>query len=307
MGVRSYRLCRPEARLPGKLTLGAPTNSMGTTDFFKAAKQRRRTSLYSEEFGHGDTPFLLLHGLGGGVSTWREVAEIMAPNHHILIVDLLGFGRSPRPDIGYTVDDHLTALENFLEETGLASKVINIAGHSMGGILAVELAARRPEKVGTVALVNFPFFHSPTEVRGIADRLGPLARLTVTGHWSAKILCGIMCSLRPFLILLAPLFVQGVPPSVARDALRHNFNSYSRSLQNVVINHRPDPACGVLANWPVTLLHGEEDPVVPVDNVRSLVEKFPEWRLETLAGGGHLLPIDHPKEIAKLLKTALLN
>ena len=57
----------------------------------------------------------------------------------------------------------------------------------------------------------------------------------------------------------------------------------------------------------MTLLHGEEDPVVPVDNVRSLIEKFPEWRLETLAGGGHLLPIDHPKEIAKLLDTALLN
>ena len=155
---------------------------MGPTDFSKPAKRRGRTSLYSEEVGHGDVPLLLLHGLGGGVSTWREVAEIMAPNHHIVMVDLLGFGRSPKPDIGYTVDDHLSALENFLEEAGLASKVINIAGHSMGGILAVELAARRPENVAAVALVNFPYFHSPNEVGGIADRLGPLAKLTVGGH-----------------------------------------------------------------------------------------------------------------------------
>ncbi len=281
---------------------------METADFSKpdSAKQRKKTSLYCEEFGHGGAPLLLLHGLGGGVSTWREVAKILAPDHRVLIVDLLGFGRSPRPDIGYTVDDHLNALGNLLEENGLASETINIAGHSMGAVLAVELAAKRPEKVGGVALVSLSYFQSPAEVQDMAARLGPLARLAVSGHWAARILCGVMCAQRPLLIFLAPLLIQGVPASVARDALRHNYNSFSRSLQNVVVNHRADPAFQVLANRPVTFLHGEGDRVVPLDNVRSLVQRFPGWRLEVLEGG-HLLPVEHPEEIAKLLNTAFLK
>ncbi len=284
------------------------TRFMETADFPKpdSAKQRKRTSLYWEEFGHGGSPLLLLHGLGGGVSTWREVAKLLAPNHQVLIVDLLGFGRSPKPDIGYTVDDHLNALENLLEERGLASQTINITGHSMGAVLAVELAAKRPEKVGGVALVSLSYFQSPAEVQDMADSLGPLARLAVSGHWAARILCGVMCAQRPLLILLAPLLIRGVPTSVARDALRHNFNSFSRSLQNVVVNHRADPAFELLANRPLTFLHGEGDRVVPLDNVRSLVQRFPGWRLEVL-GGGHLLPMEHPGEIAKLLNSAFLE
>ena len=69
-------------------------------------------SLYAEEYGHRGTPLLLLHGLGGGVSTWQEVANLLASDHHVVVPDLLGFGR--------------------------------IAGHSVGAILAAEFAARPP-------------------------------------------------------------------------------------------------------------------------------------------------------------------
>ena len=260
-------------------------------------------SLYAEEFGHDGTPLLLLHGLGGGVSTWRGVASLLAPHHRVLVPDLLGFGRSPWPDVEYTVDDHLTALEQLLEDRCLASKKINIAGHSMGAVLAAEFAARHPEVVGSVALVNFPYFHSEAEVRDIAKRLGLLARLTADNHWVARATCGVMCALRPMLIFLAPRFTRRVPASVARDALRHNFTSYSRTLQNVVVRHRSDPALITLAERRVLLVHGEIDRVVPIDNVRALAERFHQWRLEEISGAGHLLPIEKPDLLASLLNT----
>ncbi len=260
-------------------------------------------SLYAEEYGHRGTPLLLLHGLGGGVSTWQEVANLLSPDHHVLVPDLLGFGRSPWPDADYTVDDHLTALEGLLEESCLSSKTINIAGHSMGAILAAEFAARHPELVNGVALVNFPYFHSGAEVGDIAERLGLLARLTAADHWAARATCGVMCALRPVLIFLAPRFTRHVPASVARDALRHNFTSYSRTLQNVVVSHRTDPALAVLAERPVLLVHGEIDRVVPVGNVRALAERYPKWRFEEIPSTGHLLPIEAPKRLASLLNT----
>ena len=260
-------------------------------------------SLYAKEFGHHGTPLLLLHGLGGGVSTWQDVASKLAPHYHILVPDLLGFGRSPWPKVEYTLDDHLTALEQLLEERSFVSTPINIAGHSMGAILAAELAVRHPEIISSVALVSFPYFHSRAEVRDIAKRLGFLARLTVADHWAARATCGVMCALRPVLISLAPRFTRRVPAPVARDALRHNFTSYSQTLQNVVVRHRVDPTLTALVERRVLLVHGEVDRVVPVDNIRALAAEFPKWQFEEISGAGHLLPIEEPDLLASLLNT----
>ena len=104
-----------------------------------------------------------------------------------------------------------------------------------------------------VALVNFPYFHSAAEIRDIAERLGLLARLTVADHWAARATCEVMCALRPVLIFLAPRLSRRVPASVARDALRHNFTTFSRTLQDVVVCHRIDPALTALAERPVLL------------------------------------------------------
>ena len=142
--------------------------------------------LHTEEYGNKGSPILLLHGLGCAGSIWTQVAELLAPHHQILVPDLLGFGQSPWPDIQYTVDDHLAALERMLEDHGLDHSVVDIAGHSMGAVLAAELAARYPERVGRLALVSFPYFHSGQEVQEIAARLGLLARLTVGEHWGAR-------------------------------------------------------------------------------------------------------------------------
>lgn len=257
--------------------------------------------LYADEYGSSGDPILLLHGLGGGASVWAPVAEQLASDHRILAPDLLGFGRSPWPDVTYSVDDHLMALMQLLEDKGLATGQIDVAGHSMGAVLAAELAARHPDLVRGMALVNLPYFRSEVEVRDIAKRLGLLARLTVGDHWGARVACGIMCSLRPMLIFLAPYLTKRVPANVAQDALRHNFTSYSRSLQNVVIRHRLDPALTALADRTVLLIHGEDDRVVPVENVRSLARQFPNWRLEALTEAGHLLPVERSKQIAGLL------
>ena len=111
-----------------------------------------------------------------------------------------------------------------------------------------------------------------------------------------------MCALRPTLIFLAPYFTKRVPANVARDALRHNFTSYSRSLRNVIIKHCLGPALTALVNRPALLIHGEDDRVVPVENVRALAGKFPAWRMEVLSEAGHLLPVDRPKEISALVE-----
>lgn len=68
--------------------------------------------LYSECRGSGAPALVFLHGLGASGRYWDKVAKPLEGNgHQLQFVDLLGFGRSPWPDLAYTVDDHLAALE----------------------------------------------------------------------------------------------------------------------------------------------------------------------------------------------------
>jgi pimeloyl-ACP methyl ester carboxylesterase len=266
-----------------------------------AVAARAGARLCVDDLGGGGVPLLLIHGLGGGKSSWEAAGRKLATGRRVLVPDLVGFGRSPWPDIDYSLDDHLDALEALIRERGIAGGPLDIAGHSMGAILAAELAARNPERVRRVALVSLPYFRSADEAKAWIGNLGVLARLTALGHWAAGAACALMCATRPVLSFLAPHFAPHVPAAVARDAVLHNFASYSRSLQRVVIHHRPDRALAALAGRPVLLVHGDQDRSAPLDNVRILAAGFPAWRLEVVSGADHHLPIDRPEPVARLL------
>lgn len=261
--------------------------------------------LHVQEHGRGGTPLVLLHGLAGAGSSWSLVVPELARDRRVLLPDLLGFGRSPWPDVAYTVDDHLAAIERLLTERGIGNGPFDLAGHSMGAVLAAELAARGPNRVRGLALVSLPLFRSADAVRVHAAGMGPLARLTVTGHWIAGALCATMCALRPVLTFLAPHFAPHVPADVARDALRHNFASYSRSLRSVIVRHRPDAALRALSDRPVLFLHGDADRSAPLAPVRELVEHARGWRLRVVPGANHYLPIERPRLVAAGLREVL--
>jgi len=232
---------------------------------------------------------------------WADVAARLAANHRVVVPDLLGFGRSPWPDVAYTPDDHLDALERTLNDLGLDAAVLDIGGHSMGAIIAAEFARRHPGRVNRVVLVSLPYYQTASEVRDTANGLGLLARMTVGDCWGARAACEVMCALRPLFLFLAPRLARGVPPDVARDALRHNYTTYSRNLKNVIMEHSLEGALEALADWPVHLVHGDKDRVVPIENVRPLTGKLPGWQLVVVPGGGHLLPIERPDEVVRLL------
>ena len=262
------------------------------------------------EYGRGGRPLVLLHGLSASSATWAPVADRLAPLRRVLAPDLLGFGHSPWPDVAYTVDDHLAAVERTLEACGLGAGTFDLVGHSMGAVLAAELAARRPERVNRLALVSLPYFRSDEEARAWLGGLGILARSALAGHWLAGALCGVMCALRPALRVALPWaahFAPHLPTEVLRDSVLHNYASYSRSLGNLIVRHRLDCALARLATRPVHLLHGDRDRTAPLGNVRLLAERFPGWRLEVLAGAGHYPPFEQPEQVAAWLEAATVG
>lgn len=95
-----------------------------------------------------EKPILFIHGLGCASSfDYPQVASIKHLYHHRrILLDLLGSGFSDKPDhFTYTIEDHASYLEEFVEYAGLNKFIVY--GHSMGGSIAISLAARCVNKV----------------------------------------------------------------------------------------------------------------------------------------------------------------
>jgi haloalkane dehalogenase len=122
-------------------------------------------NLYHEESGSG-TPIVFLHGNPGSSHGWRHVLPHVGGGR-LLAPDLIGMGRSPKPDIAYSFDDHARHLDAWFDALGLDDVVL--VGHDWGGALAFDHATRHPGRVRGVA-----FFE--TIVKPLAwDDLSPQA------------------------------------------------------------------------------------------------------------------------------------
>lgn len=103
--------------------------------------------LHYEESGTG-TPIVFLHGNPGSSHGWRHVLPHVGGGR-LLAPDLIGMGRSAKPDIAYSFADHARHLDAWFDALGLDDVVL--VGHDWGGALAFDRAARHPDSVRGVA------------------------------------------------------------------------------------------------------------------------------------------------------------
>lgn len=110
-------------------------------------------AVYVEQSGTGDA-LLLIHGFGGSTYSWRRVIPDLAGPRRVVAVDLSGFGWTERvaDPAAYTLAAQERLLLGVLDALGIARA--DVAGHSYGGGVALWLAARHPERVRSLVLVD---------------------------------------------------------------------------------------------------------------------------------------------------------
>jgi pimeloyl-ACP methyl ester carboxylesterase len=230
----------------------------------------RPERLYLEALGHGALRVTFLPGLGGTTRYWISTdVPPLFQRARTELVDLYGFGRSPRPWCRYTVERHVEALARTLEP-GLPRVLV---GHSLGAALALTFAARYPDRVQALCLLSLPDYGSPAGAvewfarqRGgwiytnmLATALACVVTRRVAGRW-------------------LPRLVRDVPADVARDLVLHNMASSTTSLWNVLYRHDLRVEAAALpTDLPVTCVHGTRDITAPPARVEDLVSRFPQW------------------------------
>lgn len=230
--------------------------------------------------GHGP-PVVFLPGIGATTRYWRSRIAPLARRASPVLVDLLGFGKSPKPRIRYSVDRHLDSLEPVLRAEGRPV----IVGHSLGAVLALALAVRRPRLVRGLILLSLPVFDAEQDtVLGFRKGRSP-------GGWIARnmVLTATACILmRRVAGRVLPLVVRDMPRDIVEDLLLHTWRSSTSSLWEVIYRHDVSTdALGLSADIPVHLLHGDRDGTAPVDKVLDLARRRADWRMQVLPGVDH--------------------
>jgi pimeloyl-ACP methyl ester carboxylesterase len=264
--------------------------------------------LHAVEWGDGATRVLLVHGLGGHTISWEPVGPALAERLRATVttVDLPGFGltRVPRGRRA-TLGTHGRVLRALLERSGPAT----VAGNSMGGALGIGLAARRPDLVRALVLVD-PALPRPATQRAqwsVMARLAPMLVPVVGARFMAargrllgperlvdEAMGWTLCDparldpeLRRRLVELARIR-RGFPEAPAAYA------ESARSLFWYLTGRmRADEA---RVSSPTLIVHGAQDKLVSAAAARALAARRPDFALEMIDDCGHAPQLEVPDQ-----------
>ena len=114
------------------------------------------------------TPVLLIHGVGMNAAIWQAQIELMQDRHDLIAIDMLGHGNSPLPPENATLSDFAVQAIRLLDHLGLAS--VSIVGHSMGALVALEIALRASSRVSSVVCLNGVFRRPEALAQAVRER-----------------------------------------------------------------------------------------------------------------------------------------
>ena len=106
-------------------------------DLILPSRRDRDPELFVKIFGSGVRTLVFVAGLGGTTRYWETRVTELAQEHRIVLVDLLGFGRSPKPWVKYSVERHVDALRRVLAPLG----PVTLVGHSLGALIAASTSS----------------------------------------------------------------------------------------------------------------------------------------------------------------------
>jgi pimeloyl-ACP methyl ester carboxylesterase len=225
----------------------------------------------------GKTPTILfIHGIGNSGDAWNEVIATLPSDLGLATIDLLGFGRSPRP--AWAVYDAKTqarsVVASFLK-LRITSPVI-IVGHSLGALVAVEVAKRYPFLVRSLILCSPPFYKMDEELRGVLPKSDAMLRHMFTYSKNHP----------EYMVRVSELAVKYRLVNPTFQLTHDNVDIYMAALESCIINQTSLNDTYHLHKR-IVILRGQFDPVVIKRNLRELAEKHKRVTLINVLGAGH--------------------
>ena len=257
--------------------------------------------------GDPSLTFLFIHGLGENLRTWEKMEEQLTIPYRILLIDLPGHGQSPlQRRTNYSHDNLSRLLWKFVDEIGTGDLLI--VGHSLGGNIALRMAAIRPEKIQGLFLLSPSVF----DTRGF-----PLPRLITNNIFLRPLLDVMIRRIVRSPERLTKLLQQAVFDETAVDGdlierivtpITDNPKSYLTLIYlfRDSSRNRKLPDFGGI-HVPVLIINGTEDLWVKPEDTLRLTSLLPDGELTLLPSCGHMPQEEKPNEVVQKLEEFVKN
>jgi pimeloyl-ACP methyl ester carboxylesterase len=248
---------------------------------------RAGVALAYEEAGHGEPALVLVHGVACNRGFWEPQVDRFRGEHRVVAVDLRGHGDSDAPVQPYTIPGFADDLAWMCEQLELARPVV--VGHSLGGLVALELAAARPELVGAAVMIDsvlLPGPGRPEFVRRLVDDLRRPDGERVLRDYFATF----------FGPHADPAGCTWILDEAARTPL-----SVSSSIWEEWVNGWDDAAALARCRVPLAYL----DAGTPNADLQRAVELCPSMVLGRTVDTGHFSQLESPEQVNAMLARLL--
>jgi pimeloyl-ACP methyl ester carboxylesterase len=241
---------------------------------------------------------LLLHGFASSIYTWKDVVPALARERRVVALDFPGFGGSETPpDLSFAVLPRVAT--GLLDRLGIARA--SLVGNSMGGAVGVVVAARRPERMEKLVLIDAAGYNTEPSDQPWIVRL-------VRSRAAAALLEKLPVRRRPGLrqVFQDPAYVtperidEYVTPLLRPGSLA--------SIRSLMVSPPPSPSVAELAprvEAPTLIVWGRHDRWIPLAHAARFAAAIPGSRTVVLDDCGHLPQEERPGEVVRLLEEFL--
>jgi pimeloyl-ACP methyl ester carboxylesterase len=252
-------------------------------------------NLHQKEYGRGD-PVLCVHGLGANIFTWRHFVAPFSQKNKLILVDLRGFGSSPKPfDTHYSIEEHANDIYKIILRDDL--KRLTLIGNSLGGaialLVAIRLCEQDPTRLSKLVLIDAGAYkeYLPGYLKLMRSFLGKLITYLPPSKLAAKF------------VLKASYYdkkkiteeqVKAYADPIASEGGRHGLLQTARQC----IPANSDEIISKLKSItvPTLILWGRQDGVIPLKVGELLNQDLPNSTLEVFEQCGHIPQEEKPEE-----------
>ena len=246
--------------------------------------------VYSQKIHYYETgdgpPLILLHGLGLDATFWVLQIPVLARTHRVFAVDMIGFGRSDKPPLEYSIETFVEFLEGFMRQAGIAKATL--VGLSLGGWIAVEFAAQHPEMVDRLVLVNSAGLRPPAPL--------PPAALALLNPGSLADERNLLHFVFYNQELVSEAYVE---LSFQRRVRSGNGYTVARMINSMQTREEWIDARLAKVTAPALVVWGRDDRLIPLSMGEEIARRLPGSKFVVIDECGHLPPAEKPVEFTK--------
>jgi pimeloyl-ACP methyl ester carboxylesterase len=263
-------------------------------------------TVHYKELGQGENTFILLHGFGASLFSWREVMQPFSELGRVIAFDRPAFGLTSRPltwegDSPYSPEAQVQLVLALMDALGVEKAYL--VGNSAGGTVSVAFALEHPDRVAGLILVDAAIYTgggSPAWVRPLLgtpqlDHLGPLLARRISSSGDDFIRTAFHDT-----SLVTDDVLAGY-----RKPLRAN--NWDRALWNLTKASHPLGLAERLKEltMPVLVITGDDDRIVPTEQSLQLAKDIPGATLSVIKDSGHLPHEEKPAEFMQAVRQFL--